>query len=178
MLLTFAVIVVAMLALATVELWLFWRLGERDDQRRAGSLSGAISRRRRVSAPRRVRRRSDGARRVPSFGLARAAGRRRRDTSAGASDHVRAGVPYPFNSDPTPRRSRHVKPASMTAPRTQSAAPVAFTDAAPRPRDARPGSKYGPRASRSKHRDHVAGEARVAPVAQLGDDPHSWNRHC
>ncbi len=35
MLLTIAVILVAMLAVAALELWLFWRMGERDDRRRS-----------------------------------------------------------------------------------------------------------------------------------------------
>jgi hypothetical protein len=34
MLVTIAVIVVVMTAMAAVELWLFWRLGERDERRR------------------------------------------------------------------------------------------------------------------------------------------------
>lgn len=36
MLLTIAVILVAMLAVAALEVWLFWRVGERDDRRRIG----------------------------------------------------------------------------------------------------------------------------------------------
>lgn len=35
MLLTITLILVAMLALAALELWLFWRVGGRDDRRRA-----------------------------------------------------------------------------------------------------------------------------------------------
>ena len=34
MLLTIVVILLAMLAVAALELWLFWRVGERDDRRR------------------------------------------------------------------------------------------------------------------------------------------------
>jgi hypothetical protein len=34
MLTTIAVILVAMVAAATLEIWLFWRLGEREDRRR------------------------------------------------------------------------------------------------------------------------------------------------
>ena len=35
MLMTIAVIAVAMTAVAAIELWLFWRLGERDERRRS-----------------------------------------------------------------------------------------------------------------------------------------------
>ncbi len=36
MLLTIALVLAATIALAALELWLFWRLGERDDRRRLG----------------------------------------------------------------------------------------------------------------------------------------------
>jgi hypothetical protein len=35
MLITIGVILVAMIAVAALEIWLFWRLGEREDRRRA-----------------------------------------------------------------------------------------------------------------------------------------------
>ena len=35
MLITIGVILAAMVAVATVEIWLFWRLGEREDRRRS-----------------------------------------------------------------------------------------------------------------------------------------------
>ncbi|MGN6871651.1 MAG: hypothetical protein ACTHMY_24915 [Solirubrobacteraceae bacterium] len=43
MLITIAAIVVATIALSALEVWLFWRLGERDDRRR--SQSGSAERR-------------------------------------------------------------------------------------------------------------------------------------
>jgi Flp pilus assembly protein TadB len=45
MLLTIALILAATIALAALELWLFWRLGERDDRRRIRR-AAAIARRR------------------------------------------------------------------------------------------------------------------------------------
>jgi hypothetical protein len=43
MLLTITLVLVAMLALAALELWLFCRLGDRDDRRRTHGMRGARS---------------------------------------------------------------------------------------------------------------------------------------